>query len=1635
MFASYIPTPSLPSLPRTPWPSTPRLSYEPTSSPHADVFVNPVVGEVLTTVYDAVSPLLANVLTARASDRALIDTWTSAAAAENIAAGRDVASPDYLSVVGMADGDRVLVGPNSDSWREPQTGSPVAPLPPHLQGFHVTLFGPPDSAKLAVNAMNASSRTLPNEPDLVAQLVAEAQIVPKWGADDEDSKTPLFADLAAASHHLNLAFDGVLTTTDQKSGKVYALEDPRPEQGVFPSTPIKRIPGLDLPAVFASIDNDLVPLHMLDFVAHVVANVNNPAALSFYIPKLENEEEAAYLAALIAATENAIRDLGIAPQYVTGTIRVILVLENPRAVFRLNAMMDVLFPYFAGASLGWHDYLASTARLFARDPNYRIPVKADPDIVISHIKESHILVAELVGARGGLKIGGMYGILPSSRQLDDPSMQVTLVGYFRDVVTQLKRGLDGFWVAHPDFVRIGIAIVHAWKTGRIDDLIDALILTPEMVSPLKAFIHGQDVPGLDSEDPVYPRALLAATVGSSNVISNSDESEVRYNVFQALQYLADWLVGNGCVALPTTVSGVAVRVMDDLATTERSRFEVWAEVFHNRVSIQDLLRIVHEELNFIRRDRVAGTKAVQVKWTHGVSDKWYPVAANLFLLLTLPSPTGVIQEWAPRLLLPFTLPFIRDAEDPWESASQFDPAKYQLPHYVSQWRALFTGIAHPAFASEFANKVFLRPEPMASFCSSMDIEDIRYAADFHGDIGQAQALFGSESQEQAALMATGGAASSDSGVDLYQATLEYQAKFGFKFLASAQGVSAPDMMALIQTRMNNDLETEIANARDALVSIAIKRYTEESLLTEDPGTWFSSLLESESVSRGTLALCRLPGSCPEVPTTSTGVGEPSSSVKSIMEARADLEWTAPTPLVTDAVCVVDGEVVDPVTSLWQIASMSKTFGAALVLEYFINGGSRVLPNVHTPQDGSAPVSLKTSVNALLRAAGSEVVLVLGPESNAQDPDAVTLTHLVDHTGLDMPYVFGLPTFEVASGNPAGLIRGDVPEAGANGYVPIVVNKEPGKAFGYSGGAFIVIQHLLELYSGVPIAQLMRVWLSDLGLDPETQIVFDDPTSALAPESRVGGVNDAGEPVPLLHFPPLAAGAWSTPSAVLAFLGKISSAYATPGARYPLSHDTAVRMVGAPQDRGALKFQNARVGRGLFVASAGLNKMMIHQASNDGYTGIYGLVFAGPDAGSGWCAVTSGDLKGCFANVAISRAALKALRVSGVDASKYGNRAEFDPSAHRPEQVVNQAYRTLLFSGFETVVPQILPVPEGTPEHPYVALDVAAGAELVSVTDQAFAAATNLVRRVDPVFDPSAFGPEGKVMDSWETGRHRNFVSDNGYDVATYALAQASCVAAILVSTVWHDGNHANAVAIEARLAESDGNEWVTLLPPSPLDGHSDHTFVLPAPSAVVDAFRVHNIPDGGISRVRLLSSVPDGLVPGVSRHGAPIPRVVPTAHALAAWLRASGGTGRGGTVVEASNEHYGPASAVVSAYPPQGMFDGMESARSRGENHADFVVIELDNPGPISSITLDFAYFRNNNPYQVSILGRTGPEEEWIGLVEGLETKEYAGNILVLYADLCASSGWGEALTHVKVMSMPDGGINRITVLQGVSKL
>ena len=522
--------------------------------------------------------------------------------------------------------------------------------------------------------MNAVHRRRTDEPDLVRRLVEESGQVPRWGADDEDSQTPIMERFLAATRNLTGCFDGTLTATHPRTGRHYRLAD------TGRSKPIKRIPGLAIPDGSHLLDGNPLPLHLVDLCLHAWHNRYRPEALVFYVPKLENEEEAAYLRCLLEATQTAVRAAD--PDAPDSTLRVLIVFENPRAIFRIREMAVALGPHFLGGSLGWHDFLASAARLFKNDPNYRIPVKADPDIVIRHIRESHHILASQLAPAGAMRIGGMYGVLFEDG--DAASFQVSMVGYIRDVVTQMKRGLDGFWVAHPDFVRIGIALVQAWRRhernpedGSLHELIVALVPDPIEQEPLLAFVFGPDVPGLDAADPRYPRAVLAATLETSPVIANDDPEEVRYNIFQALQYLADWLMGNGCVALPASLRNqrgetVAVRIMDDLATTERSRWELWHEVHHGRVSTAMFERILAEEVAFLQAGQATPTRRALVAW-RGEAARWYPIAVKVLRQLVT---TACPPEFVPELILPFTFPVIREADDPWTAARLLCPGRF-----------------------------------------------------------------------------------------------------------------------------------------------------------------------------------------------------------------------------------------------------------------------------------------------------------------------------------------------------------------------------------------------------------------------------------------------------------------------------------------------------------------------------------------------------------------------------------------------------------------------------------------------------------------------------------------------------------------------------------------------------------------------------------------------------------------------------------------------------------------------------------------------------------------------------------------------------------------------------------------------
>jgi malate synthase len=1492
----------------------------------------------LVELYQAVGPELNKVLNQRIRDRKFIDERTKAMAVFNHEWRRDFLSPDYQTVFGLEDGDgRIVMGPKRTDYHQPG-GNKIASIPEFLLGNHVTLFGPPDNAKLSVNAMNAYHRKLKDEPAVVEELLNTHTSLPKWGADDEDSKTPLREDLISAGENLTRCLDGNLSFED--NGKKYELQKDKL------SLPIKRFPGLALPCFFLFYKNNPIPLHLYDFALHAFKNWHNPKAMAFYVPKLENEEEARYIRIMLETAEKMLQKLH--PVYKMGTIRLMIVLENPRAIFRTHEIMDELYPYFVGASLGWHDYLASTARLFKEDSNYRIPVKADPDIVIKYIKASHDMLAQVVGSRGGVKVGGMYGILPVTNDLKSPSFQLTMKGYIRDVVTQFKRDLTGFWVAHPDFVRLGLALVEAWKihkngdSSKMNTLVTSL-LDEKYHQEILDFIHGPDIEGLDKSNPLYPRSLIVADLKESDYIANNHPDEIRYNVFQSLQYITDWLSGNGCVALPAQIAGVPVRVMDDLATAERSRWEVWHELYHGRFPIEEFLKIAHEELIFIRKDKSNDKKIVQVKWDERTS-KWYPVALQLMIkLMTDKEPV----EFATQLFLPFTIDSIRNSEDPWATVTKMDPEKFKINEAIMRFNYYFEMCGSMKFAQSMSSHMIMNLPAVKDSIMSFDKKDIIEAASFHGDIGESKkTLDKMATAEQSKVFEEDEKIKSE----LRELGSEYLNKFGVKFLISAKGKSGSEMLGVLKHRLQNSEAQELQHAREALWEITHKRLETHPLnhLAQD----LEAAFKKHKINAAQVAILH------------------QGSIEQFSLGGAkDQTW-------------------------FEMASLSKSVGSAFAIEYFTKRG----------------IALSTPVDHLLAQTKSDFRL---------NNERVTLAHLMSHSALNMHYVNGVPANRTMP-----RIREFLTGNAEYGYVPIKVINEPGEVFQYSGGGFLVLEHLIEALENQSIFTLTRPFLDQLGM-----MEFSFEQTTLSGKTYAKGFTDAGEMIEGTRkmFPAFAAGSMGNAFSMAQFLLHLENAFHDLQGSGPLSHDTAIQMLFGT-DKGCMRFMGCRMGLGIFIAEAGLNKFAIHQGANDGFRCIYLHCFAGPDRGKGIVALCNADFNGVLFNAEVAQLILKEFKCEGIDTNLF--KTTFSSQDIPQEEVVNMGYKNLVFNAFAPTRPE--PILDKGPEDPLATFNILKDAKVLEVSNELFARAENLFSDFLPKFDPELFGKQGKIMDSWETVRHNL----KGEDHMVVELKSQASLQYILLSTKYHSGNFSPVVKLEGY-----NGYWKEFLPKTKLAGHAEQRIKLPNVTEVFSQIRITMYPDGGLTRLGLYKELPatesESFLPlGQSENRTYEEKIPATIKPLSIKYSTNGNelkrnwstvkTGEefnnasvalGARILKATDEHYSPAVLVISPFAPINMFDGMESARSRTPGHYEEVIIELAKPAPVHRLEFDFTYFVNNNPLEVAVEGLVN--QQWKPVLAKTNVKAYAGNKVVFRIHS------QDIISQLRVTTHPCGGINR----------
>lgn len=1480
------------------------------------------------TLYEKVKPRLKQVLDQRKIDRSFIDERMKTYHLANKEQGIDFLSKDYQTVLGDVDStDRIVIGPKRKNYCGKSTDNKVAPIPEFLDSFHVTLFGPPDDPKLSINAMNAYHRKLKEEPAIVEEILKTNTNLPMWGADDEDSKTPMREDLINASINLTGCFNGDIKFEDKRRGKSYELVQDKLAQ------PIKRFPGLALPCTFMYYHDNPLPLHLYDFALHLFHHWHNPKALCFYVPKLENEEEAAYIKHMIETAEHMIKD--IHSEYEIGTVRVIIVLENPRAVFRVNEMMDELYPYFVGASLGWHDYLGSTARLFKEDGNYRIPVKADPDIVIKYIKASHELLANVVGERGGIKIGGMYGILPLTNDLFSDSFQITIRGFFRDVLTQLKRNLSGYWVAHPDFIRIGIAIVEAWKIYKAGDetklqgIINGL-LNEKYSKEIWEFVEAKDIESLDLNDEMYARSLIVADIKESNFIANNHPDEVRYNVFQMLQYLTDWLSGNGCVALPTQINGIPARVMDDLATAERSRWEVWHEIYHGRFSVEDFIQIAHEEMNFIRRDLSDEKKIVQIKYTPE-NAKWYDVALKLMIqLMTNKEPV----EFATELLLPFTIESIRKEEKPWVKLHAIDPNKYFLEDYVNQYNYYFEMCGSHSFAKSQVANIVIDEECIKSSIMNFNKKDILLSASFHGDIGQNLASLDEMAKAEQAKMANASTEDIDKIVSM---TSEYQKKFGMKYLVSAKGKAPVEILSDLEPRLKNTEEQELENAKKALLEITLKRVSTHPL--NNLKKKLSEIFNKFSVQGCQVAI-------------STGLG----LFQTISFGKRDESY--------------------PVTheTQFEIASLSKTFASVYAHELL----------------KKYEISLESSVNELLLEYGSEFQL------KGEWAKDLKVHHLMSHNALNMHYVNGVPSTD------------DMPEIDQflNGnekydYKKIEIINKPGEKFKYSGAGFILLEYLLSfIEEGEALFNF-----SNRPHHDNYAKAYNDENQSIGSEYKM--------------FPAFAAGMWNTAEGVNQFLEDLAFAYNNLEGKNRISHDTAVQMTHG-FDKGCLEFMNAFMGRGIFTIEAGDNEFLLHQGANDGYRAIFLYCYKGPDKYKGLTILCIGELNGVLNNAMMAQEILKVLKVNGIDYNKY--KSEFDPTNLSQEEIVNIGYKELVLNAFERTLPEKI-IRQNPKRDELADFNLLKDAKIIACSNQRFARAENLLSLFEPEFDPALFGKQGKIMDSWESARH----NPEEYDSLKLSLKEKAQINYLKICTKYHFGNQVEWIEIIG-----DGN---IILEKTLLAGHAKRLVKLKE-TIHAKEIEIRVYPDGGLSRVGLYSDIPEVFKPqfelNKEAHNIVYEEAVPVSvkplGTNAELYKEEGNkenlssSANGAHIISATDEHYAPASLILSPYRPLNMFDGLESKRSRVDGHKEEVVIKLSKAAIVRRMVLDFTFFVNNNPKFCSLSIKDG--DNWIEVVDRFHTKPYAGNKCeILFKNNIKSE-------FVKLNFFPDGGVNRVFIYE-----
>jgi malate synthase len=377
-------------------------------------------------------------------------------------------------------------------------------------------------------------------------------------ADFEDAHSPTWEGTIQGQINLRDAIAGTIDFTSPE-GKRYRLNEQT-------ATLLARPRGWHLNEKHVLIDGKPVSGGIFDFALYFYHNVRPLLAKGtgpyFYLPKLENHLEARLWNDIFVMAQN---ELGI-PQ---GTIKATVLIETILAAFEMDEILYELREHSAGLNCGRWDYIFSAIKKFHAIPDFVLPDRAQVTMTTHFMRSYSLLLIKTCHRRNVHAMGGMAAQIPIKN--DPVANEEALERVRADKRREASDGHDGTWVAHPGLVPIAM------------EEFDKVMKTPNQIYRKREDVH------------VTAADLLAVPGGTIT------EAGLRNNISVSLQYLESWLRGTGCVPINN--------LMEDAATVEIARSQIWQWIHHPRGILNDGRKVTIELFRALADDELAKLKA------------------------------------------------------------------------------------------------------------------------------------------------------------------------------------------------------------------------------------------------------------------------------------------------------------------------------------------------------------------------------------------------------------------------------------------------------------------------------------------------------------------------------------------------------------------------------------------------------------------------------------------------------------------------------------------------------------------------------------------------------------------------------------------------------------------------------------------------------------------------------------------------------------------------------------------------------------------------------------------------------------------------------------------------------------------